>query len=81
MAATEVRAQDFVQKAIESSMVEIKHPVVFKPDILASPILRDLGSSSNKRVFEFAKLFIPISFGEGSSGEGSGEGSNKKPKK
>ena len=81
MAATEVRAQDFVQKAIESSMVEIKHPVVFKPDILASPILRDLGSSSVKRVFGFAKFLVPVSFGEGSSGEGCGEGSNKKPKK
>jgi len=78
VASNEVKAPDFVEKAFQTSMVELKAPVVVKTAIAASPTLRDLGSVSLKRTFEFAKLLIPYSFGEGSSGEGS---SNKRTKK
>ena len=78
VASNEVKAPDFVEKAFQTSMVELKAPVVAEPAIQAFPTLREHGSSSFKRAFEFAKFLVPHSFGEGSSGEGS---SYKKAKK
>ena len=70
MASQKVKAPHFVDKAIQTSVVELEEPVFAEPAIEVFATLRDIGSSSLKHAYEFAKWVIPhSSFRKGSKGE------------